>query len=341
MSKKQLLPPFAKNHKNEKRICGVRLRRLNQIDFEIRNGKYPNCSTLAKQFKVNPRTILRDIELLQDEYAAPIEFDSHKNGYYYTDSDFYFKSFRITEGEMFSLALFDSLLEQYRNTPIEQSLRSIFSKIEANLPESITFDSGFLQTRTTYIPDNPVNIDTETFGTIFSALKNQHELEFDYRPLQKTTYMHRKINPYHAVCQKGSWYIIGCCHDKNEVRVFSFARMKNVREKAERFKIPESFKPEDYFDRELGVWLSAKKKYTVKLLISAEIGTFALERIWNKTQEITQIDDGSVFVTFETTQLPEVKRWVLGQGRTVKVLEPPELIEEILTDVKDVLGMYE
>lgn len=152
--------------------------------------------------------------------------------------------------------------------------------------------------------------------------------------------MVRKINPFHAVCQKGSWYIIGFCHDKNEVRVFSFARMKNARETAEHFAVPDGFRPEDYFDREMGVWLSAKRKYTVELLISAEIGTFALERGWNKTREVRQNADGSVQVRFETSQLLEVKRWVLGQGSTVRVLQSPELIAEIKAEAEKTAEMY-
>lgn len=324
----------------ERRICGVRLRRLNQIDFEIRSGTYPNCSSLAKKYGTSTRTILRDIEILESEFGAPVAFDTHKNGYYYTDPDFFFKSFRLTEGELFSLALFDQLLEQYRGTPIEENLRSIFAKIEGSLPENVTFDSRFLQTQTTFIPDLPGSIEPETFSTIFSALKDRRTLEFDYRPLQKTTYMTRRLAPYHAVCQKGSWYIIGFCHDKNEVRVFSFARMKNARETSERFTIPTGFKAENFFDKEMGVWLSAKKKYTVELLASAEIGTFALERTWNKAQQVTQHEDGSVLVRFETTQLPEVKRWVLGQGGTVRVLQPPELAAQVKEEAEKVLKMY-
>ena len=76
-----------------KRICGVRTKRLLEIDYEIRTGKYPNCNTLAKQYGISSRTILRDIQLLIDEWLAPIEFDYAKNGYYYTNPDFYFKSF--------------------------------------------------------------------------------------------------------------------------------------------------------------------------------------------------------------------------------------------------------
>ena len=324
------------NNRNNK----VQRYRLLQIDEEIRNGRFPNSTSLAKKIEVFSRTIQRDIEYMKDMYNAPIEYDYQKNGYYYTESSFYIKSVTLSEGELFSVALFDQLLEQYRNTPLENDLRSVFKKIEMSLPNNITFDSSFLQSQTTFIPDQIGMINPQNFETVFSALKNRRVLKFKYRPLQKTTWMEREINPLHAVCQKGNWYILGFCHDKQDIRVFNFSRMKDVVETKETFDFPSNFVPEKYFDKEIGIWLSATQKYTVELLISAEIGTFALERSWNKNQKIEQRDDGSVWVSFETTQLPEVKRWVLGQGKTVKVLNPPELIEQVREEVTAVLGMY-
>lgn len=325
---------------SDKRNNKVQRYRLLQIDEEIRSGKFPNATSLSKKIEVSSRTIQRDIEYMRDMYNAPIEFDAYKNGYYYTEENFYIKSVPLSEGELFSVALFDQLLEQYRNTPLENDLRSVFKKIEMSLPNKITLDSSFLQNQTTFIPDQMGTINPENFSKIFSALKNRHVLDFEYRPLQKTTWMTRRINPLHTVCQKGNWYVMGFCHDKKDIRVFNFSRMQNVTESKEKFDIPEDFNPDKYFDKEIGIWLSATKKYTVELLISAEIGTFALERSWNKNQKIEQREDGSVWVSFETTQLPEVKRWVLGQGKTVKVLGPDELIAQVKEEVVAVLRMY-
>ena len=325
---------------SDKRNNKVQRYRLLQIDEEIRSGKFPNATSLSKKIEVSSRTIQRDIEYMRDMYNAPIEFDTYKNGYYYTEENFYIKSVPLSEGELFSVALFDQLLEQYRNTPLENDLRSVFKKIEMSLPNKITLDSSFLQNQTTFIPDQMGIINPENFSKVFSALKNRHVLDFEYRPLQKTTWMTRRINPLHAVCQKGNWYVMGFCHDKKDIRVFNFSRIQNVTESKEEFDIPEDFNPDKYFDKEIGIWLSATKKYTVELLISAEIGTFALERSWNKNQKIEQREDGSVWVSFETTQLPEVKRWVLGQGKTVKVLGPDELIAQVKEEVAAVLGMY-
>lgn len=314
------------------------LRRIIQIDQYISSGIYPTKKYLAEKLERSERTIARDIEEMILSYDAPIASVPGKGGYYYTEPNFFLKNVMLTEGELFSVALFDQLLEQYRNTPIEENLRKIFRKITSGLPEMISLDSSFLKTNVTFIPDAVPDIEPHCFETIFSALQKHHVLAFEYRPLQKSSYMTRKIKPYHAVCQKGNWYILGFCDDKNEIRVFSFSRIKNPRILEDKFMLPSDFKPENYFDKELGVWLSAKTSYKVELIVSKEIGTYALDYKFRSNQKSEIREDGSVYISFETTQLPEIKRWVLGQGSTVQVIKPSELIQEIkeeLTKIKD------
>lgn len=319
----------------------VRTNRILAIDAAIRSGKKFTAKDFAEEFEVDKRTIDRDIEYMRDMLNAPIEFDRDLHSYIYTEENYYIKAVPMSEGELFSVALFDQLLEQYKNTPLEKNLRAIFSKIVSSLPNTVTFDSAFLSGNVTFIPDYAAMIEPKVFETIFSALQNRMTLEFDYRPLQKTTFMHRKIDPYHAVCQKGNWYVIGYCHDKGNVRIFSFSRISAPKKTRARFEIPSTFKPEDFFDKELGIWLSDKNVMQVELLVSKEIGTYALDRYWNSTQKTEQLKDGSVRVTFQTTQIREVLRWVLGQGSTVRVINPPELVEMVRTEISAVSKIYE
>ena len=318
----------------------VRTNRILMVDEAIRSGSYPNAAKLARKAEVTRRTIERDIEYLRDMYHAPIEYDRDREGYYYSEPNFFIKSVILTEGELFSVALFDRLLEQYRNTPIEAALCRIFQKIVKSMPEKITVDSGVLSREITVISEHHGPIDPEVFECVFTALKMKRTITFDYRPLQKTDYKARTVDPYHAICQRANWYFIGYCHDKKEPRIFSFSRVQNVKLSKSHFQILKDFKPEKYFDKEMGVFASARTPYTVELLISNEIGTYAFERQWHQTQKVEQREDGSVYVQFTTTQMPEVLRWVLGQGHTVKALNPPELIDMVKAEIEKVRGMY-
>ena len=321
--------------------------RILEIDSYLQTGKSYTAAQLASLIgthnkdknEYSSRTIQRDLEYMLDTLHAPIESDYR--GYRYTEPNFFIKSIPLTEGEAFSVAVLNPLLEQYRNTPLENQLRSVFKKITECLPERISVDTSFLNPKITFIPDRTENIDPTFFQTIFDSLKNLCSITFEYRPLQKITFMERTIDPYHIVCQRGNWYVMGKCHDRNEVRIFSFSRMRNIKILKQKFGIPKDFKPSDYFDTEMGVWLSDKTPLTVELLVDKEIGTYALNRIWHSEQIVEERQDGSIYVRFKTTQKHEIVRWILGQVHTVKVLGPVELIDEIKNEIDLMTSLYE
>lgn len=273
-------------------------------------------------------------------YNAPLEYSAEKRGWFYTEPNFFIKYVPLGEGELFSLALFDQLLLQYKNTPLEQNLKSVFKKITESLPEKIFVDSTFLSDDVTYIPDALPKINPKNFEKIFNALRTKSMLSFNYCPLQKSTFMQRKLEPYHVVCQRGNWYVLGKDNLKGDIRIFSFARMENVKITSEHFEVPADFDVRKYVDSQMGVWLSSHEERKVRLLFSTQIGTFAAEHIWNENQKVVRNTDGSVEVSFRTTQLPEVKRLVLGQGSTVKVLEPENLVTEVKEEIAKMAEMY-
>lgn len=315
--------------------------RIVKIDELLQSGRWYTAKEIAKSIEdgsYSSRTIQRDIEYMRDTLNAPIESDSR--GYHYTEKNFFIKSIPLTEGEALSVAILNPLLEQYRNTPLENQLRSVFQKITNCLPNRITVDTSFLNPRITFIPDRIENIKPELFTTIFDAIKKGVSISFDYRPLQKPSFMERTIDPYHAVCQRGNWYVIGKCHDKEDVRIFSFGRMKNAVMTSKKFSIPKDFKTSDYFDSEMGVWLSDKILLEVELMFDKEIATYATNRIWHSDQTLEEREDGSVYLKFKTTQKKELLRFILGQGHTVKVLGPMELVEEVKEELQRTEKMY-
>ncbi len=320
----------------------MRFWRLLQIDEALRTKTYPEITTLAEELDVSTRTIQRDIEFMRYMYKAPIAYDRIKRGYFYEGNSFFLKSVFLNEEEFFSIAIFEKLLRQYRNTPIEDLLQGVFEKIFATLPEkSVLIDSCWLDNSVTFIADPAPDINHQTFSSVFTAIKLRMPIGFSYRSLKTDSYEKRKINPYHIICQRGAWYVIGFCRNKNDLRIFSFSRIKDLHLfETEQFEMPADFNPEKYIDKNIGVWLTKREPFTVRLLFSNEVGVFAEERMWSKEQTVTVHDDKTVEVSFKTTQLEEIKRFVLGQDATVQVLEPQELIDEVRAELEKMRTLY-
>ena len=129
---------------------------------------------------------------------------------------------------------------------------------------------------------------------------------------------------------------------KNLSLILSFSRMSGIEVLKDRpFELPTGFTVEQYIDKNVGVWLNRREPFTVRLLFSSSVGVFAEEHIWNEEQAVRVHDDKSVEVSFKTTQFEEIKRFVLGQGASVRVLEPPELAHAVREEIERMREMYE
>ena len=321
----------------------VQFWRLLKIDEQLRAKRFPTARSLAKEFDVSKRTVERDIEFLRDRYEAPIEYDHSKCGYAYTQETFFLKSLFLTDEELFSAAVFEKALQQYRNTPIEGRLKAVFGKLIELLPDdAVSVNTMWLGDSLTFIPEPSPEISPEIFDAVFSGVKARRAIRFLYRSLTQTEAAVRTCEPYHIVCQRGAWYVIGRCADKNEERIFSFSRMSEIEVlKDWAFELPTGFTVEQYIDKNVGVWLNRREPFTVRLLFSASVSVFAEEHIWNEEQTVLVHEDKSVEVSFKTTQFEEIKRFVLGQGSTVQVLEPPELVQAVQKEIEEMRSLYQ
>lgn len=304
--------------------------RLYAIDEEVRSGVYPTARMLATKLEVSLRTIMRDIEFLRDSLSAPLEFDMQNGGWHYTEPTYFLKYTPISKSETFALNLLRPLLSEYANTPLAENLGSLFDKlVEQGVADKPDADKAFCSKYITYIPDVLPSIDSTVFATVIQALGKGHSLQFDYMGLKDDALKPREADPYHVVSHRGSWYVIAYCHDRQAVRLFSFSRMMHVRVTDSEYTIPDDFDVTKYVDVNMGVWMAEHEVFQVKLLFDKSVAVFARERHWGANQTAEVHDDGSVEVCFETTQMTETMRLVMGQCGTCRVLAPAELRDNV------------
>ncbi|MDZ7836595.1 MAG: WYL domain-containing protein [Actinomycetota bacterium] len=70
------------------------------------------------------------------------------------------------------------------------------------------------------------------------------------------------------------------------------------------------------------------------------IAKFISEVQWHPSQELVEDGDGSVVASFEVMGIEEIKRWILGFGSEVEVLEPEELGSRWYKGAEGIVGMY-
>ena len=313
---------------------------LMKIDQAIRNGEYPNAYKLNKVWgtEFSRSTFGRYIRTLQDDYGAPIEYDFQKNGYYYTDNTFYIQQVMLKEGELLTLSTILPLLEQYKNTPLEESYRNLMNKLIEMMPENITVDSALINNEVHFISDPITKLEDGVFESVLKATKTQMTLEMEYKTAQNKDYEVRRFDPYHMICQKGSWYVLGYSYHAEAIRLYAMPRIRNCKITKEKFKIPKDFKLSDHIDVQMGAWGNSGEKFKVEIEFVKGLKTFVMERTWHKGQTLRENKDGSVYLSFETNQLSQTASWVMSFTGGAKVLNPPELKDEVRAAAQRILA---
>lgn len=317
-----------------------RTHRIILIDEDIRSGMYPSVSYLMEKHGVSRRTILRDIEFLRERYNAPVEADRTRKGYYYTDSTFAIKNVLLTEGDLFTISTVMPLMEQYKNTPLENAFKNMMGKISELLPNQVSVDSFFLNKNVSFIREPLPGIENGVFENVFEAIKTRRVLTFKYRSVSSHEYKFKKFDAYHVLCQKGNWYVFGFDHDYKENRIYALSRFKEIKFSDEKYSIPAGFDISKEVDLSFGIWHNKDNAVKYELLFDSRTANYILEREWHENQKIEQKEDGSVLLEFSSNQKQQILSWIMSFGDSVEVIAPKALRKEIKENAKKVLKKY-
>ncbi len=299
--------------------------RLLFIDRKIGEGSYPNTHSLAKEWEgVSYKTIQRDIDYMRDFHDAPIEYDRSRKGYYYSEPTYKLPAIFLSESELFAFTVTQEVIRQYAQTPIYDALSRIIQKLAALLPEKVTADLSWLDSRFTMFHEAQAAISLEIWEKVFLSLRTNKHLWMEYQTPKTSKIYSRIVSPYHAVCHRGNWYIIGHDDYSEDIRVFAVSRIKKAKVLDTSFSLPPDFDISQYIDKNLGVF-SGRETYTVKLRFSSSASPYIKERIWHEEQSLTEHEGGSITLEFPTNQLEETLFWLFSWGEHVKVIDPPEL----------------
>ena len=321
----------------------VQLLRLVFIDRKIRegmqSGKFANCTSIAAEYEVSPKTIMRDIDYLKNQRDAPLAYDPAKKGYFYTEENYSLPAISLNESDLFAICIAQNALKQHRNTPIYDKLAAVFRKIEDSLPDKVSIQPSWTSDRISVVEDRLTDIDPQVWECVAKGLEDNRQLEIKYRRPGSSQTLGRLVDPYHAVGYQGEWYLVGYCHLRREIRTFAVSRIRKARLPGSFFVMPADFSFQQYWGNRFGVFGSTEE-ISVVIRFSKEQAPYVQEREWHPTQKLTSQEDGGLVMSMTTTHLFDVKRWVLSWGRGVRVLQPPELVEAVRQELREILAGY-
>ncbi len=300
-----------------------------------------SASDLAEDLHCHRRTVYRDLEALQVA-GFPVYTDriEGKNMWSLLDSAKHSIPIPFSLPELMALYFSRGMMKVLKDTVFFDSLESLFEKIKTTLPQEYIEYLGRM-TESLEVGARPYKQYgkiRDIIDRVSQAAVQKRLIEIVYYTMSRKSQTRRKVAPFKIWFFDGTFYLIGHCGLREDIRIFALDRIKELVVTDESFEMPEDLNIDDFMKSSFGVFYGRPVK--VRVWFAADVAEYIREKIWHDTQKIASQKDGSIIYEAEVAGTQEIKFWILRWGAKAKALEPESLRKEIRLEAEAMLENY-
>ena len=320
-----------------------RTERFYKIDALLHANPVVSTARFLKELEISVATLKRDIEYMRDRLNAPIEWDRFDGGYRYvaghTAQQQSLPGLWFNASEAYALLMMQSLLSEMQPgllgphiAPLRARLRAV---IESGKHAAVDVESRIklLNVAARPVPD-------KNFELVAAALLGRNRLQVSYYSRARDNVSEREVSPQLLIHYRGNWYLGAWCHKQEAMRSFS---MDAIQKAAVLSKTSKSLAKKDlneFVGQGYGIFAGSNVRWA-KLKFTVERARWVSRELWHPQQKATVQADGSLILEVPFTDIRELSMDILRQGRHVEVLEPRDLRDEVVKELKTSLRTYE
>lgn len=304
-----------------------------------RQGK--SAAELAGDLECHSRTVYRDLEALQMA-GFPLYTDkaNGKTLWSILDSGKQQMPIPLSLTELMALYFSRNMLRVLEGTAFHDSLDSLFAKVKATPPEGyVDYLKQIEQSLEVGVKAHkPYKRFQESLTQVQEAAQQQRYIDINYFTMSRNTTTIRRVAPYKVWFYNETFYLIGHCLLRDDVRLFAIDRMETIALSEEHFEIPAGFDAEAFMKASFGVFQGTPE--TVRIRFNASAAGYVKEKIWHPSQSIETQPDGSLIFTVKVAGIQEIRRWILKWGSAAEVLAPEALRQAVAEEVNTLQTIY-
>ena len=318
-------------------------KRYQAIDEIIASGRKLKWSEIISEMnekygiKTSRTSFFRDIEELQEKYAAPIDTDFETNGYFYTDLQYRLPRLYTDENAARAAKLIKTLMDMVKGNPLYKEAQEVFESLSIEnhdiALENIKVNKKSENDRIVFVGAPNTQIPAETWRLLDTALQQNRIITFDYISNTDKESKYRKVQPWQLIFDDGNWNLHGLDVIKNARRRYSLEKIKNPKMTNEVFRLPADY---DFRNMTRGSFgcMCDDKYLDYKIHLHGYAARYAQSKVWGENQTIIKDqknpgpDDDGIILSFRTNQLICVQRWVWKWADEAFPLAPKELVDD-------------
>jgi predicted DNA-binding transcriptional regulator YafY len=325
-------------------------RRLDKLrTLLVRHPQGMSLGELAKQCHVTTRTMRRYLLEIQRQYE--LEGARSRGGgprLWRIRSSELPRKLEVRRAQAFALLATRRLFEPLRGSALFDEIDMVMNKLmefsqRTGRGPNAGLSTAKLEERFVYLPASPHDYSkrAEDLDNVFLAVSELRPLSLRYRgelgqvPEERVT-----IHPYALVLHRDAVHCL--CKDTTagQVRDLLLDRMLDTQVSVdERFSVPEDFAVEEYFQGAFGL---CKQSGSVRVVIEFDAqGAQALRgTLVHPSQRSQLTPGGGLRLVLRVDEPLSLTRWVLGWGKSARVIEPPELERAVQEELRAALEAY-
>lgn len=305
------------------------------IFLRLQAGERLSKAQLSDEYGIDNRTAQRYMStlksFLQDRRISntEIKLDTSDNTYRliakttFNKKDILVISKILLENHALNKSELNSLLED---------LLSLLSREEKKEIEAIIGSERFNYKSLTNDKDR-----IDTIWILSEAIRRERTLEIKYKTPLKDVKSHI-IFPVSLYYDAHYFYLIAYHLKHEKYTTFRVDRIESLSKshiKKPQISYGHKYRDGDVRNQKVDAFEGTKFDVTLIYKGNAEI---VLDQF--PEREILSENHDEIKVKIKTQNTPGLKRWILGQGEAVTLLDPPELIEEIQESLEKTLKIY-
>ncbi len=295
--------------------------RLIEMMITINAKKDFTVGELAKEFSVSKRTILRDLQELE-QAGFPLYSETGAAGGYHILKERILPPIVFSESEAKAVFFACQSLQYYRDLPFEQETISVMKKFLNCLPLDMQNSITQMQNKVLFwIPDR--RRDSPMLKSMFLIAVNRRAATIRYSSTHAERV--RTIIPVGLYAMNGLWYCPAYCTLSNQIRVFRVDRIREIIEEFPyakgKYNIPASI--QEYLEK-----TEVEHGCRIKIQLT-NIGVKRCETECLLAGGLKALPTGGGIIDMEINRsaIEWVADYLLPLGSHATVLEPAELIE--------------
>lgn len=169
----------------------------------------------------------------------------------------------------------------------------------------------------------------DVFWPLVVAISGQRLCQVTYRaPRTRARDKTFQVLPLRMFSHSGGIYLMAWTTRHKTYLKLNLRRLRSLRVLQKQGKIPDDFDPEAVENAAFGVFHGGPVT-TFRLRFSPTLAPYIRERTWHPSQQISELADGGLELTFRCSASYEVTSWVASWLDGVEALEPRSLREEL------------